>query len=250
MAAPLIQATDLCKEHRLGEAIVSALRGVSLTIEAGEFVAIMGPSGSGKSTLMHLLGLLDRPTAGSYLLAGRDVTALGADERARVRAQEIGFIFQSFNLLGRSTAIENVELAMTYAGTIRSERRRRAEMALEKVGLGHRQHHWPGQLSGGEQQRVAIGRVLAAGPCLILADEPTGALDSTTGREIMALLQDLNRAARTIVLVTHDPAVAAYAQRIVRMQDGCAISDGPVADDIGPKGTLSQERICPEMVVS
>ncbi|QRM31923.1 ABC transporter ATP-binding protein [Microvirga sp. VF16] len=247
----MIQATNLCKEHRLGDTTVAALRGVSLTLETGEFIAIMGPSASGKSTLMHLLGLLDHPSAGGcLLLAGRDVMNLNPDERARVRAQEIGFIFQAFNLLGRSTAIENVELAMTYAGIPRSERRRRAAMALEKVGLGHRQHHWPGQLSGGEQQRVAIARVLAAGPGLILADEPTGALDTATGREIMALLQDLNRAGRTIILVTHDPAVAGYAQRIVRMQDGCAISDGPVVRDDGSKGMISQDLAVSEMVAS
>jgi putative ABC transport system ATP-binding protein len=250
MAPPLIQATNLRKEHRLGDATVSALRGVSLTIEEGEFVAIMGPSGSGKSTLMNLLGLLDRPTAGGYLLAGRDVTALGADERARVRAQEIGFIFQAFNLLGRSTAIENVELAMTYAGVPRSERQRRAAVALEKVGLGHRQQHWPSQLSGGEQQRVAIARVLAAGPSLILADEPTGALDTATGREIMARLQNLNLSGRTIVLVTHDPLVARHAKRILRMQDGRAISDGPAALDVGSGDRSSQGLACSEMTAS
>ncbi|SCY94588.1 ABC transporter ATP-binding protein [Microvirga guangxiensis] len=246
MVPPLIQATELRKEHRLGDATVTALCGVSLTIESGEFIAIMGPSGSGKSTLMHLLGLLDHPTAGSYRLGGRDVTDLGADERARTRAQKIGFIFQAFNLLGRSTAIENVELAMTYAGVPRKERRLRAVTALEKVSLGHRQHHWPGQLSGGEQQRVAIARVLAAGPGLILADEPTGALDTATGREVMALLQDLNRTGRTIVLVTHDPAIARYAKRIVRMQDGCAISDEAVVRDVGSDDAASQGLACPE----
>jgi putative ABC transport system ATP-binding protein len=229
MAAPLIHVADLRKEHRLGGAIVCALQGVSLTIETGEFVAIMGPSGSGKSTLMNLLGLLDRPTAGSYLLAGRDVTDLCSDERARVRSRDIGFIFQSFNLLGRSTAIENVELALTYAGMPRDERRRRAADALTQVGLAGRQHHWPGQLSGGEQQRVAIARVLATGPRLVLADEPTGALDSVTGQGIMALLRELNQAGGTVVLVTHDPTVAEYANRIVHMRDGCAVSDGPAA---------------------
>ncbi|WP_134499762.1 ABC transporter ATP-binding protein [Microvirga pakistanensis] len=250
MAPPLIQATALRKDHRLGDAIVPALRGVTLTIEAGEFVAIMGPSGSGKSSLLHLLGLLDRPTAGGYRLAGRAVADLCPDNRAQIRAQGIGFIFQAFNLLGRNTAIENVELAMTYAGIPRTERRRRAETALTQIGLGERQHHWPGQLSGGEQQRVAIARVLAAGPRLILADEPTGALDTATGREIMALLQDMNRAGRTIVLVTHDPAVAAYAQRIVRMQDGRIVSDLPAAIDRGAMSMIPQAIACPETTAS
>lgn len=250
MASPLIQADGLRKEHRLGEATVAALRSVSLTIEAGEFIAIMGPSGSGKSTLMHLLGLLDHPTAGSYHLAGRNVSDLEPDERAQVRAREIGFIFQACNLLGRSTAVENVELAMTYAGIPRSERRRRAVAALETVGLGHREHHWPGHLSGGEQQRVAIARVLATGPSLILADEPTGALDRATGHEIMALLQNLNKAGRTIILVTHDPAVATYAQRIVHMQDGCVIDDEPVSPDVGFRSVVSRDISVSEMVAS
>lgn len=242
MAPPLIQAAELRKEHRLGEATVAALRSVSLTIEPGEFVAIMGPSGSGKSTLMHLLGLLDQPTAGSYRLDGRDVTDLGPDERARIRARDVGFIFQSFNLLRRSTAAENVELALTYAGTPRAERRRRAAEALERVGLGGRQHHWPSQLSGGEQQRVAIARVLATRPRLVLADEPTGALDTTTGQGVMALIRELNRAGGTIVLVTHDPAVAGCAQRVVHMRDGRAISDGPAAP------ASAQPPALPEMV--
>jgi len=252
MATPLIHTAELRKEHRLGDATVPALRGITLDIDEGEFVAIMGPSGSGKSTLMNLLGLLDRPTSGSYSLAGRDVVELDSDQRAHIRGRNIGFIFQAFNLLGRSTAIENVELALTYSGVARNERRRRAAEALEKVGLGHRQHHWPSQLSGGEQQRVAIARVLAAGPSLILADEPTGSLDSATGREIMALLQGLNLAGQTIVLVTHDPTVSRYADRIVCMEDGRAISDGPVAPNRdgtgGPQDGLSQRLARPEMV--
>jgi putative ABC transport system ATP-binding protein len=250
MVTPLIHTANLCKEHRLGGTSVSALQGVTLDIHEGEFVAIMGPSGSGKSTLMNLFGLLDHPTAGSYRFGGRDVMDLDSDRRAHVRARDIGFIFQAFNLLGRSTAIENVELALTYAGHSRSERRRRASLALDKVGLSSRHHHWPGQMSGGEQQRVAIARVLATGPRLILADEPTGALDTATGREIMALLQDLNLAGRTIVLVTHDPAVAHCAKRIVRMQDGRAISDQPVAAASGPQKDVSQPPGYAEMVAS
>jgi putative ABC transport system ATP-binding protein len=229
MVTPLIHAANLYKEHRLGGASVTALQGVTLDIHEGEFVAIMGPSGSGKSTLMNLFGLLDQPTSGSYRLGGQEVSDFDSDRCAHVRARHIGFIFQAFNLLGRSTAVENVELALTYAGHSRSERRCRAAEALDKVGLSDRQHHWPSQLSGGEQQRVAIARVLATGPQLILADEPTGALDTATGREIMALLHEMNEAGRTIVLVTHDPTVAAYAKRIVRMQDGRVINDGPVA---------------------
>jgi putative ABC transport system ATP-binding protein len=221
-----------------------------LDIDEGEFVAIMGPSGSGKSTLMNHFGLLDRPTSGSYRLGGRDVLDLNSDRRADIRARDIGFIFQAFNLLGRSTAVENVELALTYAGHSRRERRCRAAEALDKVGLCDRQHHWPSQLSGGEQQRVAIARVLATGPQLILADEPTGALDTATGREIMALLQELNQAGRTIVLVTHDPTVAAYAKRIVRMQDGRVVSDGPAAPASGLQSGKSQPTVHAEMVVS
>jgi putative ABC transport system ATP-binding protein len=223
--SPFIRLLDLHKEHRLGQRKVHALRGVNLDIGEGEFVAVMGPSGSGKSTLMNLLGLMDRQTSGRYLLAGQDVRQLDHDKRAGLRGREIGFIFQAFNLLGRSTAAENVELALTYAGHPRKERRRRAAEALARVGLGDRQDHWPGQLSGGEQQRVAIARVLATGPQLILADEPTGSLDSATGREIMGFLQDLNAVGRTIVLVTHDLAVAGHARRIVSMRDGQVVGN-------------------------
>nr|WP_264185635.1 ABC transporter ATP-binding protein [Roseicella aerolata] len=228
---------DIHKEHPLGQRKVHALRGVSLEIREGEFVAVMGPSGSGKSTLMNLLGLMDRPSSGRYLLAGQDVQQLDHDRRATLRGREIGFIFQAFNLLGRSTAVENVELALTYAGHPRKERRRRAAEALQRVGLGDRQDHWPGQLSGGEQQRVAIARVLATGPRLILADEPTGSLDSVTGREIMGFLRDLNAAGRTILLVTHDPAVARQARRIVSMRDGQVVGDDIQAEPPAPEAT-------------
>ncbi|SDB74934.1 ABC transporter ATP-binding protein [Belnapia rosea] len=251
MVHPLIRLTDIHKGHRLDQRIVHALRGVTLDIHAGEFVAVMGASGSGKSTLMNVLGLMDRPTSGRYLLAGQDVQQLDHDGRAALRSREIGFIFQAFNLLGRSTAVENVELALIYAGHPRKERRLRAADALERVGLKDRQHHWPGQLSGGEQQRVAIARVLATNPRLILADEPTGALDSVTGSEILGFLEALNAAGRTIVLVTHDPAVAQRARRIVSMRDGRLVSDGtrPQQSD-WPAEAAGQGRDAPPMVVS
>ncbi len=213
------------KNTRWRSTTVHALRGISLELHPGDFVAIVGPSGSGKSTLMHLLGLLDRPTEGSYFLAGQDVLELDPDERAQVRNQRIGFVFQTFNLLARSTALENVELPLVYAGVARRERRRRAEAALASVGLGDRRDHWPSQLSGGEQQRVAIARALVNDPLLILADEPTGALDSRTSLEILAHLQALNEAGRTIVLVTHDPTVARHTRRIVMMRDGRAVRE-------------------------
>ena len=215
---------------------VHALRGISLVLHWGDFVAIVGPSGSGKSTLMNLLGLLDRPTEGSYSLAGQDVLALDPDQRARVRSQRIGFVFQSFSLLARSTASENVELPLLYAGVVRRERRRRAEAALASVGLGDRRGHWPGQLSGGEQQRVAIARALVNDPLLILADEPTGALDSRTSLEILAQLQMLNEAGRTIVLVTHDPTVA----RVVMMGDGRAVREELVPERLDARALLAE----------
>jgi putative ABC transport system ATP-binding protein len=222
---PVVALQGVTKIYGSGETEVRALDGIDLSIARGEFVTVMGPSGSGKSTLLNLLGLLDRPNTGRYLLAGRDVGSLDGDEVAAMRGRKIGFIFQTFNLLARSTALENVELPLTYAGVVGAERRARAAAALESVGLAPRRMHWPHQLSGGEQQRVAIARALVADPLLILADEPTGALDSRTGLEIMALLQVLNRDGRTIVLVTHDPAVARHAQRIVSMRDGCMVND-------------------------
>jgi putative ABC transport system ATP-binding protein len=234
----LIRAIGLRKEHRMAQTTVHALRGVSLELQSGDFVAVVGPSGSGKSTLMNLLGLLDRPTAGSYSLAGQDVLALDPDRRAAVRNRRIGFVFQTFNLLARSTALENVELPLVYAGIGRRQRRRRAEAALASVGLGDRRDHWPSQLSGGEQQRVAIARALVNDPFLILADEPTGALDSRTSLEILAHLQTLNEAGRTIVLVTHDPTVARHSNRVVTMRDGRALREEIVAEPLDARAAL------------
>jgi putative ABC transport system ATP-binding protein len=236
---PLIRAIGLRKEHRMAQTTVHALRVISLELHRHDFVAVVGPSGSGKSTLMNLLGLLDRPTAGSYFLAGQDVLELTPDQRAHVRNRRIGFVFQTFNLLARSTAFENVELPLVYAGVARRERRRRAEAALASVGLGDRRDHWPSQLSGGEQQRVAIARALVNDPLLIFADEPTGALDSRTSLEILAHLQALNEAGRTIVLVTHDPTVARHSSRVVTMRDGRAVREEIVMEPLDACASLA-----------
>ena len=225
MSDPLIVVEDLMKIYVTGDVEVRALAGVSLSIESGEFVAIMGSSGSGKSTLMNILGCLDRPTSGRYVLAGQEVSRMDRDELAEVRNEVLGFVFQNFNLLARTSALENVELPLVYQGVGGSERERRATRALERVGLGERLDHTPAQLSGGQQQRVAIARALVADPKVILADEPTGNLDSRTSVEVMALFQELGRQGITIVLVTHEPDIAEYATRVIVVKDGRILTD-------------------------
>ena len=241
MAPPIIVTRDLSKDYRLsggnekdkGSAdettLVRALRGVSLSIDEGEFVAVMGPSGSGKSTFMNILGCLDRPTAGHYELAGEAVESLDDDALAGIRNRRIGFVFQQFNLLPRTSALDNVELPLLYSGTGKSERSERARRRLEQVGLGDRLDHQPNQLSGGQQQRVAIARALVGNPRLILADEPTGALDSRTSIEVIALLQTLNREGITVVVVTHEADIASFASRQIFFRDGRVVSDQPNA---------------------
>jgi putative ABC transport system ATP-binding protein len=228
---PLIEARGLGKSYVMGSTTVAALRSVSLTIGEGEFVAIMGASGSGKSTFMNLLGCLDTPTTGEYRLAGEKVSDMSGDALATIRNRRIGFVFQQFNLLPRTSALDNVQLPLLYAATPASERRQRAMARLSQVGLATRHDHHPSQLSGGQQQRVAIARALVNDPALILADEPTGALDSRTSLEIMVLLQQLNTAGMTIVMVTHESDIAAFASRIITFRDGEIISDMPHAPD-------------------
>jgi len=216
----LIDIREITKVYDMGEERVRALDGVTLGVERGEYVGIMGPSGSGKSTLMNLIGCLDTPTSGSYVLNGREVARMSDDELAQIRNQEIGFVFQTFNLLPRTTALQQVELPLVYSGVPRKERRERAVRSLEAVGLADRMGHHPNEMSGGQRQRVAVARALINDPSILLADEPTGNLDSQTGAEIMALFDDLNARGNTIVLVTHEEDVAAHAQRIVRLRDG------------------------------
>jgi putative ABC transport system ATP-binding protein len=222
---PIIETHDLHKVYTMGDIEVLALRGVSITIRAGEFVAIMGTSGSGKSTLMNILGCLDRPTRGRYHLAGREVSALDRNQLAEIRNETLGFVFQSFNLLPRTSALENVELPLVYAGVSARERHRRAAEALARVGLGDRLGHTPGQLSGGQQQRVAIARAMVTRPKIILADEPTGNLDTRTSYEVMALFQDLSRTGITIVVVTHEADIASFTGRVIAMRDGRVRTD-------------------------
>ena len=237
MTEPLIRTRGIAKDYQVGDNRIRALDGVSVDIERGECVAVMGPSGSGKSTFMNLIGCLDRPSAGEYRLEGRTVSDLGADALAGVRNRHIGFVFQSFNLLARTSALENVELPLVYAGVGARERRTRALEMLARVGLAERSAHFPQQLSGGQQQRVAIARALVTRPALILADEPTGALDSRTSLEILALLQELNRKGMTVVLVTHEADVARFARRVLRFLDGRVVADErrAQADDAGQR---------------
>jgi len=240
MPAPLIRTRGLEKIYRLGDSEVHALAGVSIDIAEGEFVAVMGPSGSGKSTFMNLVGCLDRPTRGAYALGGEDVSTLDTDALASARNRNIGFVFQNFNLLARTPAIENVELPLIYAGVPAAERTARASEMLARVGLAERLRHLPSQLSGGQQQRVAIARALVTRPLLILADEPTGALDSHTSLELMALFQELNRGGMTVVIVTHEPDIARFAGRVLRFLDGRVVSDEPNAAN-DARALLAQE---------
>jgi putative ABC transport system ATP-binding protein len=223
----VIEARELTKVYGLRENRVEAVAGTNMNIESSEWIAIVGPSGSGKSTLMHLIGLLDRPTSGSYRLNGRDVSQLRGNELARARRDLIGFVFQSYNLLPRESALKNVELPMVYAGVGRKERRKRALGLLERVGLSERAHHRPPELSGGQMQRVAIARALVNGPVLLLADEPTGNLDTVSGAEILDLFEELNASGVTLVVVTHDPEVAARTRRVVVLRDGRMVAGEP-----------------------
>jgi len=239
-----IDLQEIVKTYKSGSIEVHALRGVTLRIERGEYVAIMGPSGSGKSTLMNVIGCLDRPTSGNYHLDGIDLSALDDRALAKIRLEKLGFIFQGFNLLPRTDAMKNVSLPLFYAKVSPKERRERARAALAEVGLADRGHHKPSELSGGQQQRVAIARALINNPAVLLADEPTGNLDSTTSEEILALFESLHRAGRTIVVVTHDEEVAERANRVVRLRDGLILSDTPTA-----RGHFSEGSIVPQEAI-
>ncbi len=243
---PLITLTDIGRKYVIGAETIHALKSVSLTIEKGEFVALMGPSGSGKSTLMNILGCLDTPTKGTYILNGNQVSEMSDSELAEIRNKEIGFVFQTFNLLPRSSSLENVALPLVYAGVGRAQREDRAQKTLESVGLGNRVHHKPNELSGGQRQRVAVARALVNNPSIILADEPTGNLDTKTSVEIMALLEEIHLKGNTIILVTHEEDIAQHAHRIVRMRDGLIENDylnpnvksvSPRLEDMNSKGS-------------
>lgn len=247
MAETAIKVVGLTKEYNMGKVKVAALKGVDLEVPVGQLMAIMGPSGSGKSTLMNILGCLDRPTSGSYFLEGSDVSKKNDDELASIRNRNIGFIFQTFNLLARTDAMANVELPLVYRGMPTKERRERASAALEAVGLGERIHHRPNELSGGEQQRVAIARAIAGDPKIILADEPTGNLDSRSGEEVMAIFQSLHTRGITMILVTHDPDIARHAERIVSVKDGHLVSDAVVADRLDAEEVLASMPAVAEM---
>jgi putative ABC transport system ATP-binding protein len=226
----VIDIENVTKRYEMGSETIHALRGVSLNIRRNEYLAIMGPSGSGKSTMMNMLGCLDTPTTGKYEFNGKNVATMDDDELAAIRNKEIGFVFQTFNLLPRSDSLHNVELPLIYAGLPAGARYAKAKLALEKVGLGHRMHHRPNELSGGQRQRVAIARALVNDPSIILADEPTGNLDSKTGEEIMALMENLYEQGNTIIVVTHEPDIAEHARRVVRLRDGLVESDAPTSE--------------------
>lgn len=241
----ILEMRNICKDYPMGKTVTRVLRDVSLNVSEGEYLAIMGPSGSGKTTLMNLIGCLDVPTSGSYLLGGRDVTTCNNKQLAEVRNKELGFVFQSFNLLPKLTALENVALPLLYGGVKKAERLERARAALETVGLSDRVEHRPDQLSGGQCQRVAIARAIVGNPKLLLADEPTGALDSHTGREVLGMLQELHRQGNTVVLITHDNSIAVQAQRIIRLEDGRVVYDG---DAHAPEAVVQPNLVIPDPV--